>query len=248
MIRNFVTTSTLENYFPNITAYIPSGQTDFTEQINESMEIIRDDLRARGMDIRKISVPLDLKYPAGSTDLHHTLVSSTETSTTTGKHIVGKNGFNRFAVNCTGIGIQSGYTIILYGSNDMQISNSTEPANWTALATITPTAVGETTSIFVGEYKYYRYVNTITTGSTITYTASIYETQYDRWIAYKAIELICGFLTKREDDIWTAHKKEFAAKYSSCMDSYKISYDANDNNLTEEAESGKDSLQVRMTR
>lgn len=246
MIRNFVTTTTLERYFPIITSYIPTGQTDFTEQINEAFEIVRDDLRARSMDIRRVGVPLDLKYAENNTDNHDGLISSTETATTTGLHIVGMNGFNRFAVSVSAL-TSTGYSIALQGSNDIDVSSDTEPINWDTIATVTPTTTGETVSSFTAEYKYYRYVNTVT-GSSITYTVALYETQYDRWIAYKALELICGFLTKRDDDIWTSHKKEFAAKYSACLDSYKISYDENDDNITDEEEAQAGSLQVRMTR
>ena len=247
MLRNFVVQADLLKYYPKLASYLPSTQNDWSTQITESFNIVLDDIRAREIEPRLMMIPLDLKRAETSTADQDTLTSSAETETTTGTHIDGVSGFNRFTVNVTAITGVTGYAIKLQGSNDIDVTDSVEPDNWEDIATISPIATGESSSVFQREYKYYRYVNTVT-GTTITYTAAIYETFVDRWVIHKAMQLIGQGLTKEDNDRWDRVAQTAEQFYNNAMQAYKFTLDADDNNLIGPGEDQDDSLQARLTR
>jgi hypothetical protein len=245
MLKNFVSTDDLVEYYPTIEDYLPSSQNDYSTQINEAFNLVLNDVRSRSIDARFIHQPLDLKRAATATSEQDTLTSSTETTSTTGTHIDGQQGFRRFVVNVTAI---SGTpTIAIQGSNDVNIQDSTEPSNWTAITSVSPTATGESTAVFYSEHKYYRYVSTIASG-TITYTAAIYETEFDVWTIYKTLHLIFKFLAKTPDDIWSERAKFYDSQYSSVVSGYKFALDSNEDNLIDESDELNKSAQRRLTR
>ena len=249
MLKNFVVQADLLKYYPKLASYLPSTQADWSTQITEAFNLLLDDVRAKEIEPRLMMIPLDLKRAATATSSQHILTSSTETATTTGTHIDGVSGFNRFTVNVTAMTGASGYAIKLQGSNDQDISDSTEPSNWTDIATISPTAVGESSSVFQTEYKYYRYVNTVTAGTpSITYTISIYETFADRLIIHKAMQLVGQGLTKEDNDRWDRVAQNAEQFYSNALQAYKFTIDSNDDNLVGEGEEQADNMQVRFTR
>ena len=230
MLKNFVTDTSLKAFYPKLASYIWSTQSDYATQITEAFNVLLDDMRSREIEARRLMVPLDLKRAASSTaDQDLLLTSSAETSTTMGTHINGIGGFNRYVVNVSAI-TSTGYAIKLQGSNEQGINASTEPTNWTDIVTITPTATGESSSVFQSEFNYYRYVNTVT-GSTITYTVGIYETWVDRLIAHKAFEMIFRDFAKQPGDIWDERSKSHANMYLQALQSHKFTVDDDDNNL-----------------
>lgn len=249
MLRNFVVQADLLKYYPKLASYLPSTQSDWTTQISEAFNIVLDDIRAREIEPRLMMIPLDLKRAETSTADQDTLTSSTETETTTGTHIDGVSGFNRFTVNVTAMTGTSGYAIKLQGSNDIDVTDSVEPDNWEDIATISPTATGESSSVFQREYKYYRYVNTVTAGTpSITYTAAIHETFVDRWVIHKAMQLIGQGLTKEDNDRWDRVAQTAEQFYNNAMQAYKFTLDSDDNNLVDGTDVQGESLQARLTR
>jgi hypothetical protein len=194
-------------------------------------------------------IPFDLKRAADSTADQNTLASSTQTVSTTGTHIDGRSGFNRFVVSVSAIIGATGYSIALQGSNDQDITDTTEPANWTTIATIVPAATGETSSVFQTEYKYYRIVNTITNGTpSITYTASLVETYVDRWIIHKAFTLIFRDFSKLEGDIWQTRSDSHERMYAQAIQSFKFTTDDNDDNLITDSDTIANSQQIKLVR
>ena len=245
MLKNFITDSDLDEHYPNITDYLPSTLSNWSAQIGEAFELILNDIRAMEIDVRNLGIPLDLKRAATSTADQNVLTSSTEAASTNSTHINGRDGFRRFAINVTA---RSGTTtvIALQGSNDHGVTSDTEPTNWTAVTSITPTTTGESSVIFDSQFKYYRLVSTLT-GASITYTAALYEVYHDIWTIYKTLWLIFTYLAKSPDDIWDKRAKQYEQLYSRVLNGYKFSLDANDNNLIDGDEL-KNSGQRRLSR
>ena len=194
-------------------------------------------------------IPLDLKRAATATGYQHILTSSAETATTTSTHIDGVSGFNRFVVVVSAITGTSGYSIQLQGSNDQAIDDATEPLNWTNVGSaIEPTATGTTSGVIQTEYKYYRYIHTVTgSPKSLTYTAALYETFPDRWIIHKALELIFRDMSKQVGDIFDERCKVHASLYGQALQSYKFTVDGNDDNLIDNLDTFE-SAQTILTR
>ena len=250
MLKNFVVDADLKKFYPKLANYIWSTQSDYSTQITEAFNILLDDIRSRELEARTLMVPLDLKRAANSTaDQDVLLTSSAETATTTSTHIDGIDGYKRYVVNVSAITGTSGYAIKLQGSNEQGINDATEPTNWTDIATISPTATGETSSVIQNEFKYYRYVNTVTAGTpSITYTAGLYETWIDRVIAHKTFEMIFRDFMKEAGDIWDERSKSHAAMYSQALQGHRFTVDADDNNLVNTADVLNQSGQVLLGR
>lgn len=246
MLKNFIVDADLDEHYPNITDYLPDTLSNWQSQIDEAFELVLMDLRSRELDVRTMGVPLDLKRAATSTADENTLTSSTEAVSTTGTHIKGQDGFRRFAINVTA---RSGTTttIALQGSNDIGITDSTEPTNWTAITSLTPTTTGESSIVVDEQYKYYRIVSSITAAS-ITYTAALYEVYADIWIIYKSFWIIFNYLAKNPDDIWDKRAKMYDNLYSSVLTGYKFSLDTNDDNQIKDGDELNKSGQRRITR
>ncbi len=244
MIKTFTTDSDIDEHSPNIADYLPDSLNNWQSQINEAFELVLNDLRSRELDVRTMGIGLDLKRAANSTSEQNALTSSTEATSTTSTHINGRDGFRRFALNVTA---RSGTTSVsLQGSNDQSINNDTEPTNWVTIATLTPTATGETSTVIDSQYKYYRITSSIT--GSMTYTAALYEVYYDIWTIYKTLWLIFTYLAKAPDDIWDTRAKRYAQLYESVVSGYKFAIDSDDNNLIDNGDELNQSGQRRMSR
>lgn len=246
MLKNFIVDADLDEHYPNITDYLPDTLSNWQYQIDEAFELMLNDLRSKEIDVRTLGIPLDLKRAATSTADQNTLTSSTEATSTTSTHIKGVDGFRRFAINVTA---RSGTTtvIALQGSNDLQITDDTEPSNWTAITSLTPTTTGETSIVIDEQYRYYRIVSTLTAAS-ITYTAALYEVFADVCTIYKTFWLIFTYLAKTPDDIWADRAKKYESLYASVLSGYKFSIDSNDDNEITDGDELNKSGQRRMTR
>jgi hypothetical protein len=244
MIKNFITDTELEEHYPNLSDYLPDSLSSWSSQVSEAFELVLNDLRSRELDVRTMGIGLDLKRAADSSADQNTLTSSTEATSTTGTHIVGKDGFRRFCINVTALSGTA--SIAIQGSNDQNITDSTEPTNWTTIATLTPTAIGESSVMFDSQYKYYRRVSTVS--GSVTYTACLYEVYFDIWIIYKTYWIIFNYLSKNPDDVWDKRAKMYDTLYSAVLSGYKFTVDSNDDNLITNQDEQNKSGQRRMSR
>lgn len=244
MLKNFITDTDLEENYPNIADYLPDSLDNWQSQIDQAFELVLNDIRSREIDARTLGIPLDLKLAATSTADVNTLTSSTEATSTTGTHIVGRDGFRRFALKVTALSGTA--SVALQGSNDLGIDNSTEPTNWVTIATLTPTATGETSTVIDSQFRYYRRVSTVS--GSITYTAALYEVYFDLWIIYKSLWLIFTYLAKNPDDIWDKRAKTYEAMYGSALTGFKFYLDSNDNNKIDNSDASQQSGQRRISR
>jgi hypothetical protein len=158
-------------------------------------------------------------------------------------HINGVAGFRRCVVTPTAVG---GTTVILLeGSNDMGITDETEPANWVTIKTFTVIAVEEVSAVITDEYKYYRIrVLSISAGTT-AFTAAMYETYSDRWIIWKALVIIFSSMSKDPQDIWAERARQADQFYETAIQAYKITVDTDDDNLADDED--KSSAEIKFT-
>jgi hypothetical protein len=133
------------------------------------------------------------------------------------------------------IGATSGYSFALQGSNEQDITDSTEPSNWTTVCTLTPTATGYTTDTFLDEYMYYRMVVTITQGTpAITFKAYLLETFLDRLIIHKTLQMICTDFSKEQNDIWDVRRAFHERAYQEALANHRYTVDDDEDNLIDE--------------
>jgi hypothetical protein len=231
----FVSDTDLKKYYPKLANFVWSTQSDYSTQIKEAHEIIKDDVRAMGQSYRTLLTHLDLMRAADSTADQDTTTSATLTSSTTYTHVNGIDGFVRFVLNVSSIGATSGYSFALQGSNEQDITDSTEPSNWTTVSTLTPTATGYTTDTFLDEYMYYRLVVTITAGTpAITFKAYLLETFLDRLIIHKTLQMICTDFSKEQNDVWDVRRAFHERAYQEALANHRYTVDDDEDNLIDE--------------
>jgi len=239
MLRNFITTSDLAKYDIAIERYLPQssegGEIDWSTQIAEAFELIKDKLREKNVSSRLMGLPLDLNRSADSNADENGLIQLTKAGSFTGTHIVGHEGFRRFAINVLILQGDATHSFTLHGSNDCNVTDSTEPETWTTIQTIQPAEAGEAAVLFQDEYKYYR-VDLTTEGEagSIAFTAALYETYQDRWIIWLTLSLIYKMISKGADDVWLKKSQDAYAMFESAFDNYPFEYDSDDDNMPDQ--------------
>ncbi len=240
MLQNLIVDADLKKYNPNIAQYLWLGSADYSVQIAEAFALVLDDLRARGLEIRRLGKSIDLRRLPTSTSSENAPTSSIDLLSTTGSHVVGRDGFTRLvAVVTSGTG-----SLVFQGSNDTQITPDVEPTGWTTIATLTA-AAGTLNTRFADEYKYYRLNSVVTT--TLTYTACLHETRHERSVIWKAFELIFRDFIKQSGDAWDMRATVAMQNYTSAISGLKLLIDSDDDNIPEQGDLTV-SGQVRMSR
>ncbi|GEM_PF-6518400 len=251
MLRNFITTSDLVRYDLAIGQFLPQGnsggQTDWSPQIEEAFEQLKDRLRLKRVSSRLLGVPLDLNRPLNTSAPEHALIALTKNESYSGTHIQGLDGFRRFAVTVLSSSESSGFLFLLQGSNDILQSESAEPEHWVTVGTLVPDGTGEYSVVFQNECCYYRVVLTMTgEPQPVTFTAGIYETYQDRWIIWLSLALIYRMISKSADDVWLQKSRDALALFETSFEQYPFLYDANEDNIPDRDE--LQSTKIRLVR
>ncbi len=233
MIKNFVTDIDIETYYRKIGKILKSGDTSFEVKRMQAFDLVLDDFRFRSIDARKLHIPLDLNRPTTTTTTQVNLIPFTKTATFTSEYILGQQGFKRFVVGISAItsGTTITYNMKFQGSNDSLRAE----ANWEEIGNYNLTATGNTTIVSQIEYYYYRYVLTVGTGGSITFTVGLYETWVDRLIINKTLELIFFEMIMTAGDVWDIRCQQAKADYELVMQTAKYFVDTG-NALPEEEE------------
>jgi hypothetical protein len=233
MLKNFVNDTDLKRYYPTFASYIPATQADFSVQITEAFKLVLDDLVARGLEPRKMMIPIDLCRSLTSTSDQNTLTSVSATAAAARTHIDGIAGYRRFVI--TPSALAGATVIVLEGSNDIDVDDSTEPVNFSTIKSFTLTTTTEVSHVFTDEYKYYRLRVVSVASGTTTFTSALYETSPDRWIMWRALQVIFSGMSKDPQDIWAERARQAEQFYDTALQAYKVSMDENDNNLPDDA-------------
>lgn len=268
MLKNYITDTDLQKYYPKISSYLWSGSSNYTTQITEAFNLVVDDMIARGLDYVKLGTQIDLLRSQSSTDYQHKLTYETFTANDFKTHLLGFRGFRRLVVdNLANSVTGSNAKVVLQGSNDIGISDTTEPSNWVDITTISLTSsTGVSSSVFQNEYDYYRIgiydaQNSYTTTDNVTafteataftsgsvrLSVSLVETYIDRWIILKTFEMLFRDFSKEANDIWDKRSEEASRQYKQSIDAFKFTYDTNANNLVDRADREQDA-QSRLYR
>ncbi len=236
MIKNFVTDVDIETYYRKIGKILKSGDTSFEVKRMQAFDLVLDDFRFRGIDARKLHIPLDLNRPTTTTTTQVNLIPFTKTATFTSEYIEGQQGFKRFVIGVSAItsGSVISYSIKFQGSNDSERAET----NWEDIGTCTLTATGNTKAVIQVEYLYYRYILTIGAGGSITFTCGLYETYIDRLIINKTLELIFFEMIMTAGDVWDIRCQQAKTDYELVMQTAKYYIDTGDNLPSEEEDTG----------
>lgn len=243
MLKSFVNTSYLEGFYPDILNYKRGGQNDFEPQISRALELVLEDLLQRGVDPRLVMVPLDLNRGESETDNLQQLKSKSISSDDVGYAWQGKTQ-RRFVVSGTPSG-DAVFTFSLEGSNKKERPEESD-ATWETVSEILSSDEVKN-SAFLSMYRWYRVNTTLTSGTgSVDFTASIYETVFDRLIAYRALELIAMGWKTGLNEKWDQIKEDMKSEYNAGMESVKFSYDSDEDGVPEDGEVSRAS--VRFTR
>jgi hypothetical protein len=156
----------------------------------------------------------------------------------------------RFVVNLTAKTLADDWSFILQGSNKNTRPDDVD-TSWETVATIQydgVTAAAEDDTTFSVMYRWYRLNVTKTSGTgSVTFTASLYETNFDLLFAYKTLDLIAMSWKTGLNQKWDDMRADMAAQYESTLQAIKFTYDENRDGVPEVAEPTK-SGSVRLTR
>jgi len=222
MLTNYITDDDLKQYHPNLTKQLWSGQATYAIQINEAFSILMDDLHNMDVNPRLLMAPLVIK------------ASGVETTSTTGTDVLANStaeedsNYRRFVVNVTAI--NGNGVVFLDGSS------ASPSTTWENIASITSTLVGSQSIEITNQYRYYRYRSI--PGTSISYSAKLVETIFDRLVVYKAFEIIFADFRKTQGDSWDLLVQMYNSKYQSALSSVKYQVDVDESGSVDDGEEG----------
>jgi hypothetical protein len=225
MLRNFVTDSDLQKYYPKISGSLWAGSADYQNQIDTAFENLTLDLWNRGINPREVMLPISLK------------ASGLEATSTVGESVP---VFNHRRWNITVSSFTGSVEISLEGSHDQQNWSFVEKA-----MVVSGSALGEYSLVVSGQYKYYRYNSTI--AGNCNYSVDLYETVFDNAIAQGAFKIIFRDFMKEKGDIWDVRRELVEKDYESTLNSIKFFYDSDDSGTTEEKEA-RQTINITLVR
>jgi hypothetical protein len=243
MLTSFVFDADLIAQYTKIMSYLPAGQSTYAAKIALAFELVLNELRSRGIEPRRLHLPIDLNRDYDSSIKQDQSISFTKAANgNSNKYAIGMSGFMRFVMNISALSGTNtpALTATLQGSNDV-LAEAEVPANWNTVTSLSFTVTGTKSIVFAIEYKYYRLAWTITgTNPSFTFTAGIVETCFDQLIIQKTFTLIYQEMSKGTDDIWYDYMRRADQMFESVMD-------LNDDNLPVKDESDE-GAEVRFTR
>lgn len=190
MIYNYNTETDLKGFFPELSRYLWSGETTYDKQKQTAEQIVSSDFINRGY--RLFAMRPDL-YLRNSTDVLTTASTGTAYSDTITRLRLGYNILS-YSGTCT---------LVFQGSNDN--------TNWETIKTVSITATGINSTVFINAYKYYRINSTV--GTNLAFKAWLTETNYDLFFQYKWLELIMWNASKEPEDTYEMKAKQLRQWY-----------------------------------
>jgi hypothetical protein len=224
MLQNFITSTDLYLYEPNLSELISGWSGSPINQIGLAFKKILGDLRADGKDTRLMMLPLWL---SSSTYPNTDHITSGVSSVRIEQQRINRVG--RFVIEKTACTLTGENTIALEGSND--------GINFDTVTSLSlTTGAGTINATFSIEYTYYRYA--VTVGGTLDMTAEIYlvETSFDELICLCSLYYIFSALSKSQGDAaWNKCNQRYQ-DYVNELRQMRYSYDVNEDGSLNEAE------------
>jgi len=199
MLKATVVTSDLTKYEPMLADYYRTNQTDWSDILTKAHDFLENDIKARGLLLRRLCKPLRLTDATKSNE----------------------DEIERTRLTITLSGTVGTTTFAFQGTNDD--SNET----WTTISTVDAlsyTTPGEKTTTFSDTYKYYK----ITKTGTATAVINLIERSFEMPKTFLAISMALKTLQSQVSDIWEDKSKYYLEMYYDLMKNLNYSYDEDD--------------------
>jgi len=227
MLTNYVVDADLKQYHPNLNKQLWSQQSTYANQINEAFSIVLDDFHNMGVNPRLLQTPLLLNSETIATSTTGTGVKANDDETV-------DNNYRRIVFDVTAI--SGTWSVILDGA--------TGDADYREVASMTADSVGVQSITFTPQYRWYR-VRTVS-GTTLSYSAKLVETIFDRCVVYKAFSIIFSDFRKSQGDSWDLLASSYDSKYDAAMKSIKYTLDSNEDGVIDDGEQGDNSYYLTL--
>ena len=238
MLRNFVDDSYLERFYPNIINNRQGQQVDFSDTIENAFDLLVNELQSRGIDPRLCMVPVDLCRLRTDAPNIQSITSKTTSATWNGDPWEGTNQ-RRFVLNLTSKNTADDWTFYLQGNNALTKPEESD-ANWVTVTSLQwdgNTEASENDVVITSFYRWYRVRAVKNSGSSsVTFTATLYETVFDELIAYRSLELIALSWKTGLNPRWDDMQAEMYKRYTERIQAIKFTYDTDENGIPEVAE------------
>jgi hypothetical protein len=192
-MKNYTTEEYIKGFVPELTRYLWQGETNYGKQKEKAEQIVLNDFLARGYRPVKLQNEFVLRASGN-------VITANETGIASEEDKLSRMRFFADIIVLTG----EEKKITLQGSNDKY--------KWADLVVISCLETGIKTTVINSIYNYYRANATLTDG-TLDFFASLTETTYDLFFAFKWIQLILEDAIVNENDQYMLKAKMFADKY-----------------------------------
>lgn len=211
MFRNYILEADLKGYVQEKDLLLWTGQTDYSAQKDKAEQEVANDFSDRGF--RNVLLRPDLTLRSDITSVIANITGAISTEDTITRM--------RWAWNITAITVAGSnvVTLTLQGTNDK--------TNWFTVTTATTKVTGESSKTFINVFKFYRMNISIVGGDTITVTSLLTESNYDRFIIYKWLEIILWNAMKDPNDQYANKAKLFLEKYEALWNNTTLEEDTN---------------------
>ena len=232
MIKSFLTEEIVTQGEPALDDYLRSEQVSFDAIAKEAFQDMIKDFVDMNLILRRLSVPLSLQKS-------QTLTAAKDGPLT--EEDFAQRG--RLEIKVTAL---TGAAIFqLEGTNDdgtTYYAVELVDVDGNASELFTVTATGTYVYFLNGYYKKYR-LNLESIGTTVTYSANLYENIFTILHRDKTRAKIYKSLKSVQGDIWDGKYKEYLENYEGMLKSSKWYYDSDEDEEISESESDKESLQ-----
>lgn len=231
MIKSFLTQAIVIQGEPALDDYLRSDQINFDDIRLEAYQDMIKDFIDMNLIMRRLSVPLNLADALTKTAQFDGVI--------TDEDFAQRNRLTIKVTSITGDGLFK-----LQGSNDDGVSYTTVELideGGTQSETASVSATGEFVYYCLRFFKKYRfYLASI--GTTITYSADLYENIFTLLHREKTRSKIYGSLKATGGDVWEGKYKEYMTSYYDMLKNSRYYYDEDEDEEISVAESDKESL------
>lgn len=208
MIENYITQERILQGEPYLDSYLAENQLDFTEITDEAFDEYLNDVKNQQVDLRKLGKRLSLQTSVTKTDTYDSAISEVDNIER-----------RRLVIDVTDL--TGDAVFALQGSND-------ESTYCDVKTDIQFSVKGSHAYLFSSVYKYYR-LQLTSIGTTITYSAYLYETTFDFPLLYLMRSKIYYSIYHRNgDDSFKEKADTYQAKYMDKLVNTHYFYDESD--------------------
>lgn len=229
MIENYITQARVLQGEPHLDDYLSDSQLDYEEITSEAFDEYLNDVKNQRQDIRKLGKRLFLEATALTKTEAYTGTISDEDFVERRRLVIDVTAITGTAVFKLE-GTNDGGTTYYNVKTDIQFNNT-----------------GRHTYLISDIYKKYR-LSLVSIGTTITYTAFLYETTFDFPLLYLIRSKIYHSLYHRAgDDAFKEKSDTYMEKYRDKLVNTHYIYDADDSESITEDETETSTTDVTFT-